>query len=90
MLTQFHSQDENIIVNNVQDVQPTLERCKALSEIQQGKEMKLAASFPMVVVEKYIADKGITFEEFTRDKTHVRNMMNDSALKGFRVWQGRV
>jgi hypothetical protein len=52
--------------------------------------MRHAARFPMVVVERYCNEKGITFEEWMSNPEHAKAMLNDSALSAFRVWEGRA
>lgn len=52
--------------------------------------MKHAAHWPPGLVETYMATHGIDFHEFLVNPTHVRRMLNDPALSGFRVWKGRV
>lgn len=81
-----------MIVKSMQDCQPILDSCK--NRIEAGatgtKDVKHAASFPMVVIESYMNRLGITFEEFLRNKEHVKNLLNDKGLQGFRIWQGAV
>jgi hypothetical protein len=43
-----------------------------------------------VIVESYMARHGITFTEFCESPEHIKAMVNDPALKAFRIWQGRV
>lgn len=90
MQTQFSQEGDVVTVASTQDVQPIIDSCKDLRGLQQGKEMKLAARLPMVIVEAYCHRHNITFEEWTRNKIHVKNMLNDRGLKSFRVWEGRV
>jgi hypothetical protein len=83
---------DGFAINRVQDVEPIL----AFTKGQRGNrdvgstEMRHAASLPMVLVEAYCNDKHITFEQFMADETHVKIMLNDPALKYFRIWEGRV
>lgn len=75
-----------------QDVSPIVDFTKAMhNEGYHGSsEMKKAASFPRVLIDKYCADRGITFQEWMNNKTHIRAMLNDPDLKAFRIWPGRV
>lgn len=75
-----------------QDAEPILEHAKRLHiEGQHGtSEMRHAARFPRVLVDKYCNDNGITFEEWMKDKTHIRRMLSDPDLSYFRVWKGAV
>lgn len=85
-------QGDDLITGTVQDCTPYVERTKALHKegFHGTSEMKHAATLPMVVVEKYCNDKGITFREFMNGREHIRAMCNDPALKAFRVWPGVV
>lgn len=91
--TQIVTNDSgDLTVNRVQDCTPIAEHTQALSRegLHGSSEMRHAASFPMVIVEKYMNDKGITFNEFMADKSHIKTMLSDPALSAFRVWGGRV
>lgn len=87
----FH-QDDALVIRRTQDCTPIAEHTTRLrNEGATGSsEMRHAASFPAVLVEKYINDAGITFTEFLRDETHVKRMLQDPALSAFRVWEGQV
>jgi len=78
-----------IHVNRAQDVEPILERCKELARTESyrsaSNEMHHAAEFPLVLVEKYLADKGVTWEEFLQNSDHVKAMMRDPALSLFLI-----
>lgn len=85
-------EDGNLITGSEQDCTPFVERTKALHrEGHHGsKEMRHAASFPPVLVEKYCNVNNIEFSEFLNNPAHCRAMLNDPALADFRVWKGRV
>ncbi|MEY4718480.1 MAG: hypothetical protein RL563_1098 [Pseudomonadota bacterium] len=94
MHTSFHADTmgETFVVQNQQDVEPIIEHCKMLNDTGAvgGSEMRHAASFPMVLVESYCNQHGITFADWLKDKEHIKRMLRDPDLKGFRIWQGRV
>ena len=85
-------QDGALITGTIQDCTPIAERAKAMhnSGYTGSSEMKLAASIPMVMIEKYCNDRGITYADFSKGKEHMRYMLNDPALAHFRVWKGKV
>lgn len=85
-------EDGKLITGTVQDCTPTLEDATARRNagFTGTSEMRHAARFPPVLLEKYCNDAGIQFSEFMRDAVHVRRMLGDPALKGFRIWEGRV
>jgi hypothetical protein len=81
-----------ISFERVQDCTAIAERCKARQNMGDtgSSEMKLAASLPLVMVERYMNDHAITFNEFMGDKAHIKAMLNDPALSHFRIWNGKI
>lgn len=75
-----------------QDCTKILEHTKRLHNegIHGGDEMRHAARIPQVIVEQYLNQNGILFSEFMSNEVHIKRMLNDPALAGFRVWAGRV
>lgn len=55
-------------------------------------ELKHAAKLPFALIEKYLADHpGVTMQDMMRaNSPHIREMLNDPALSGFRIWRGKV
>lgn len=84
--------DGSIVISRSQDVTEHLKATKELSAegFGNGKDGKLAASIPKVIVEKYCNDNGITFQEFMQNKEHIKRILNDKSLEHFRIWKGRV
>ena len=83
---------ENLGTGTVQDCTPIHEDAtrRRLEGLHGSKEMKHAARFPAVLVETYCNTNGVSFAEFMQNKTHIRRMLGDPALSGFRIWEGRV
>lgn len=83
---------DDLIERRSQDVEPILDHVKALRSLGEvgSSEMRHAAKIPKAVIENYIARTGITFHEFMVDEKHIRAMLNDPDLSGFRIWKGRV
>jgi hypothetical protein len=81
-----------MVVHSTQDCTPIAERTKSLHNqgLHGSSEMKHAASIPMVMIEKYLNDNSISYQEWSSNKEHIRRMLNDPALAYFRVWKGRV
>jgi len=92
MLSHLSVQDDLMVVKSMQDVQPILQSVKDKVEVGDvgSKDMKHAATIPMVIIEAYMNRVGLTFQEFLRDKEHIKSMLNDKSLEGFRVWKGAV
>lgn len=85
-------QDGHIVQGIAQDCSPIVEHTKALHSIGDGngKELKFAASIPLLFIEKYLADNNITMYEFSGNADHKKRLLNDPALAHFRVWKGRI
>lgn len=77
-------------IERVQDCTPIVQAAAELRIAGDlgSSEMRHAAKFPAVIVEQYINTTGITFQEFLREPKHVKAMLNDPALKAFRIWEG--
>lgn len=92
VLTRVHEADGVLAFERVQDVEPILDgtHARRVAGMTGSSEMRHAASLPMVLVEQYCNNHGITFADFMAQPHHVKAMCNDPALKLFRVWEGRV
>ena len=92
MQTRFVNQDDKVIVQSFQDTTQILDNVKeSVEQCNTGShEMKHAATIPMVIIESYINRTGITFTEFMRNKEHIKTLLNDKSLEGFRIWKGKV
>ena len=86
-------EDGKLITGSVQDATPYLEHAAMLRSAGDGKKSKElwhVASFPAVVVEKYCNLAGIEFSEFMQNPVHIKRMVQDPALSGFRVAGGNI
>lgn len=91
--TRYHVGDGGAaVIERVQDCTPIAEHATRLrlEGVHGSNEMRHAARWPMVIVERYCNDRGITFEEWVKDNSHARAMLNDPALASFRVWGGKA
>ena len=89
----YHTDDNGNVIHEIkQDVEPILEQVAQMRShgFTGSSEMRLAARFPDAVVRNYCNQKGITLEEFNAERVHIRNMLKDPDLKGFRVWEGKI
>lgn len=92
LATKFHFQDGKMIVQRTQDCTSILENCKTQhNEGNHGSsDMKLAGKLPFVVIENYCNVNNVEFSEVMRNPIHLKRMLNDPDLAGFRIWKGRV
>ncbi len=90
--TKIHVDGDRLVIQNTQDCTPHLEHAKALhNEGAHGsKDFKHAAKLPDIAVQAYLNQHGIEFGEFMSNPVHIKRMLNDPDLKGFRIWPGRV
>lgn len=90
--TRLKEEDGRLVITSTQDCTPIAEHCKALHNegFHGSKEMRHAASFPKVIIEKYLNENGVTLEQFMADPVHVKRMCNNPDNAMFRIWPGRV
>lgn len=83
---------EGIVAVTSQDVQPILDYATARRNegLHGSCDMRLAAEFPMVLVETYCNTHGISFADFLANPEHARAMLNDPDLSKFRIWEGKA
>jgi hypothetical protein len=92
--TKYHDNGDGFVIERLQDVDPILTSVKQHKEVQTGKPVDglgyFAGRIPSVIVEKYLNEFGITFNEFISNNVHVTRILNNPDYKRFRVWEGRV
>lgn len=54
------------------------------------KEMRPLATIPGIIIQQYCNEQGVSFAEFMRNPVHATRMLNDPALRDFRIHPGRV
>lgn len=88
----FDHGDEGAVIVRHQIVGPTIDAIKELHNtgMHGTKDTKHVASVPGIVIEAYCQQRGITLNEFMRNREHVRAFINDPAHADFRVWPGRI
>lgn len=90
--TEYIADGDVMHVKRETDAQPILDLTSSLRSLGKvgSNEFRHAASFDPVTVERYCNINGITFNEWLTNPVHVKRMLADKDLKGFRVWNGRV
>ena len=86
----LHVEDDKLHITHTQDCTPILAKVAAERRNRQSGDFRKAADLPMVIVQQYCNENGITFAEWAANPEHVKRMLNDPALKAFRVWPGKV
>lgn len=77
----------DLLYADMSELHAVADYCKARRNegLTGTKDMPVLAEFPSEIVEKYINDTGITFEEWMQNPAHVRRMLRDPALSYFRI-----
>jgi hypothetical protein len=88
--TQSSLIDGKIVMNRFSDLEPTLDLLSGMRQITdgKGKEFWWIGDIPNVIVEKYLNENGVTYQDFLQDTTHARRILQDPDYKKFRVFEG--
>ena len=84
--------ENRLIVERTQDVDPVLRKVQESKEVGTYTEGLgyYAGTIPGIIVEQYMKEYGITYQEFIGDSKHIHRIMNDPDYKKFRVWEGKL
>lgn len=90
--TTFQTENDRLYVGRTQDCTTIAEYTKAAHNegLHGSSEMRHAAKIPLVIVEKYCNETGITFEEFMGSEKHLKSVVENPDNKVFRIWPGRL
>lgn len=90
--TRIHEDGDRLVIANSQDCTAIAEACKAQHNAGNhgSPEVKLAARIPLVMVEAYCNDNGVTFAEVMTDTRHMKRIVEDPANAHFRIWKGAL
>lgn len=88
--TKVHVKDGDMVLERVQDCVPIAEYAKARHNegLFGSKDMRLAASIPNVIIERYCNDNNLLYSEVMGNPVHMRRIVKDPANAHFRVWKG--
>jgi hypothetical protein len=90
--TTFQTEDDRLYVGRSQDCTTIAEYAKALHNegLHGSSDVKHVAKLPLVIVEKYCNERGITFEQFMADDKHIKAVVEDRDNAMFRIWPGAL
>lgn len=90
--TIFAEADGRIFIAQTQDCTPVVKRAQALHKagMHGSSEMRHAASIPMVILEKYMNEHRVSYQELMTDPVHIKRICNDPDNAMFRIWPGRL
>lgn len=92
MKTSFHAHGEDIIIAQSQDCTPIAEWAKQQASMGEvgSPEMRHAARIPNVIIEKYMNEHRVSFQEVMNNPVHMRRIVNNPDNAAFRIWKGVV
>lgn len=90
--TRFIIEGDQMHTVRTQDCTPIAERAYAMHKegMHGTSELKLAATIPNVIIERYMNERGLSFAEVIGDDKHMRAICNNPDNKMFRIWPGRI
>ena len=90
--TTIADQDGRTIIARTQDCTAIAEWCKRQhNEGNHGSnEIHFVGRIPSVMIEKYLNDTGVTFEEFMAEECHIKAIIRNPENADFRINKGRV
>jgi hypothetical protein len=90
--TSFAEQDGKLVIAQTQDCTPIAERAKALHNAGAfgSSDMKHAATIPDVILNKYMNEHKVSYQELMNNPEHIRRICNDPDNAMFRIWPGKL
>ena len=90
----YDAQENKDIIERVQDCEPIVQEVTEMKEISDGRGSTslgyFAGRIPGVVVEQYMKEMGVTFQDMIIDNTHVHRILNNPDFKRFRIFEGKI
>lgn len=85
-------EDGNLHTGMVQDSTAIAENAKALHNAGAfgSDDMRHVARIPMVEIERYCNENGVSFQEFCASEEHKNRLIQIPDLAHFRIWAGRL
>ena len=92
-VTRYHEDGDKFHIQTTADVEPVLERAKALHNEgldKTGGGDHHLASIPIVVLNAWAIKRGVTFDAVMQNISLLREFLNDPDNSQFRVHKGAV
>lgn len=82
----------NVVVERRADVEPLIKNVERLRDYSggKGKDFWHLGRIPLAIVESYLAQHKVTFQQFCEDPAHVNRILLDPDYKHFRVFEGNI
>lgn len=84
--------DVHVYEADMDDIEAIRQHCKHMRDTGQigPPDMRNYGVMPPIFVQMYMNNNQITWPEFCKNPEHTRRLLNDPALKDFRIYEGRV
>lgn len=84
--------DGKLIIGQSQDCTAIAEYAKQAQSLGNvgSSDMKHAAKIPDVIINKYLNETGISYQELMSNPVHFRRICNNPDNAAFRIWRGQV
>lgn len=86
--------EDKLTIERVQDVQPIIEANKRDMDFDnrrhKSETMNLYARVPLIMLEKWAKDNGISYYELMNNDKLLKSFLNDPDNAAFRVRRGRI
>ena len=96
MKTRYHYDDseDKLIIETLQDVEPILNANKRQYDVDnrrfKSETLNHVARIPLVVIEKWCREKGMSYETFMADTEMLKRFLNDPDNKFLRTKPGKI
>ena len=90
--TTFKEQDGRLFIGRTQDCTAIAEDAKRRHNAGEfgSSEVKHAARLPNIVIEAYMNETGVSFEEVMGSEVHIKRIVQDPKNDAFRIWKGAL
>ena len=94
--THYHHNEltDSLTIERKQDASPIIQEVDEFKRVTDGRgdgvKGYFAGRIPAIIIEQYLKEVGVNFQEFIRDDTHIKRIMNNPDYKRFRVFEGRI
>lgn len=92
----YHYDDltDTLTIASEQDCEPIIKEIERIKQVTDGRGNTSLGYFvgriPDEIVKGYMREQGVSFEEFIKDETHVKRILNNPDFKKFRIFEGRA
>jgi hypothetical protein len=84
--------DVHVYEANLDDIEVIRQHCKHMRDTGQigDPDMRNYGLIPKIFIQMYMNNNGVSWADFCRVPDHYKRLLNDPALKDFRIYEGRA